>query len=125
MMTIFPYEFYSDQFINVLYRHDFDWKLYKLETKEATISSAPNLCLQYNMLYGSLQNAQAQEQVAFKVPQQPYHEAGLLANNLVRVRYLNLYYLTINIGYFYHVEDLQTKFNKNNGRFVFGFGIEL
>ncbi len=125
MMTIYPYDFYSDQFINVVYRHDFDWKLYKLETNGSSLSSAPNICLQYNMLYGGLSNAYEHELVTFKTPQNPYNEAGMLLNNLVRLRYLNLYYLTFNMGYFYHIEDLKANYNAKNGRFVFGLGIEF
>jgi uncharacterized protein DUF5686/carboxypeptidase-like protein len=121
-MTIYPYEFYTDQFVNFLFRHDFDWKLYKLEDKESLFSSAPNICLQYNMLYGTLNNRAAQQYVAFSVPDNAYHEAGLLLNNLIRLRYGNFYYLTFNMGYFYH---LTSSFDAGNGRVVFGAGIEL
>ncbi len=125
MMTIYPYDYYSDQFINLIFRHDFDWKLYKLESKATSLSSAPNICLQYNMLYGALSNAYEQELVTFKTPQNPYNEAGMLLNNLIRLRYLNLYYITLNMGYFYHIDDLKAEYNSKNGRFVFGLGIEF
>ncbi len=124
MMTIYPYEFYTDQFVNFIYRHDFDWKLYKLSDKSMGLSSAPNLSLQYNMLYGTLQHRERQQFVALSVPDNAYHEAGLLLNNIIRLRYLNLYYLTLNMGYFYHITQGQFD-SKQNGRLVMGLGIEF
>jgi len=123
MMTIYPYQFYSDQFVNLLYRHDFDWKLYKLASPKSSFSSAPNICLQYNLLYGTLKNPQAQQLVAFQIPDNAYNEVGLLLNNLVRLRYGHLYYLVLNFGYFYHPDG--GAYADKNGRFVMGAGVEL
>ena len=124
MMTIYPYEYYTDQFLNFIFRHDFDWKLYKLESPDIELSSAPNICLQYNMLYGTLLHPELQKDVTFSVPDNAYHEAGILLNNLVRYRYLNLCYLTLNMGYYYHI--MPGAFDaKHNGRVVFGAGVEF
>ena len=122
-MTIPPYQYYSDQFVNFIFRHDFDWKLWRLEAPDVKQSSAPNLCLQYNFLYGSLAHPEAQQFVNFSVPDNGYNEVGLLLNNLLRARAGNLYYLTANIGYFYHLASTPD-FGKN-GRLVFGLGVEL
>ncbi len=124
MITMYPYEYYTDQFFNVVIRHDFDWKLYKLESKKFIASSLPFISLQYDVLYGSMDNPEAQRYVGFFIPDQGYHEAGLLLNDILRVRLFNLYYLTQHIGYFYHIGDLPAT-NKDNGRFVVGLGIEL
>ena len=123
MMTIFPYQYYTDQFINFIYRHDFDWKLYKIAVPNSYLSSAPNICLQYNILYGTLAHPEAQQYVAFSVPDNAYHEAGLILNNLIRYKYLNLYYFTINIGYFYHITN--TFDAGKNGRAVFSIGFDF
>ena len=123
MMTILPYQFYTDQFINFIFRHDFDWKLFTYSNPNKSFSSAPNICLQYNMLYGTLQHPELQRDVIFSVPDNAYHEVGLLLNSLVRYRYLNLYYLTINVGYFYHVA--QPTPGTQNGRLVIGLGVEF
>ena len=123
LMTMLPYQYYTDQFASVIFRHDFDWKLYKIEIPGTKFSSAPNICLQYNVLYGTLARPEAQQYVSFAVPSNGYHEAGLQLNNLVRVIYANLYYLTINVGYFYHIIPV---FNTtNNSRAVVGLGFEL
>jgi len=125
LMTIYPYQFYTDQFVSIVYRHDFDWKLYKLESADIPYSSAPNICLQYDMLYGTLKNPAAQQYVTFSVPDNAYNEAGLLLNNLFRLRYASLYYFTINVGYFYHIIPYPIFDGRQNGRFVLGAGIEL
>ncbi len=122
MLTMYPYAYYTDQFVNVVLRHDFDWKLFKLEEPDFIYSSAPNICLQYGLLYGTLSHPEAQKYVAFSVPDNGYQEVGLLLNNIFRVRYLNLYYLTLNMGYFYHVTP---EYSDKNGRVVFGAGVEL
>ncbi len=123
IMTMLPYECYTDQFVSLIYRHDFDWKLYKVQIPATKFSSAPNICLQYNMLYGTLAHPEAQQYVYFTVPTHGYHEAGLLLNNLLRLRYGNVYYLTVNYGYFYHITP---SFDASkNGRMVLGLGVEL
>ncbi len=121
MMTFYPYDYYMDQFANFIFRHDFDWKLYTIKTKDAKFSSAPSLSVQYSMLYGTLANRQAQL-INISVPDNAYHEAGIMLNNLFRIND-HFYYSGLNIGYFYHIAsafDLS-----KNGHFVIGAGIEL
>ena len=123
MMTMSPYDYYSDRFINFLYRHDFDWRLYKIKIPETPWSSSPFISLQYNLLYGKLSQPQVQQGVAFGVPDNAYHEAGLIVNSLLRLNYFNLYYFTLNIGYFTHItQDIDLS---KNGRLVFGAGVDF
>ncbi|MES2704758.1 MAG: DUF5686 family protein [Bacteroidota bacterium] len=124
MPTMYPYAYYTDQFISVVFRHDMDRKLYKTEVKGTGLSSAPNVCLQYGLLYGTLSDRGAHKYVPFGVPDNAYHEGGLMLNNLLRLRYFDLYYLTLNVGYFYHITDAPIDV-KQHGRAVFGAGIEL
>ena len=123
MMTMLPYGYYTDQFVSVVLKHDFDWKLYKLKIPQSPLSSAPSISLQYGMLYGTLEHPEAQKYVAFAVPDNAYHEGGLILNNLIRLNYLNVYYITLNVGYFYHIEP--TTDASKNGKVVIGFGIEF
>ncbi len=125
MMTIYPYQMYTDQFVNVIIRHDFDWKLYKASMSGTSFSSAPNISLQYNVLYGTMDHPERQTIAAFNVPDKGYNEAGMILNNLLRLKYLNIYYLTLNIGYFYHITPIQAKYADQNGRLTFGLGVEL
>ena len=117
MLTIYPYEFYSDQFINAYWKHDFDWHVYNTEY------SAPSLSVAHNVLWGTLDARAVHKEVLFSTPDQAYHESGLLLNNLVRIKYFDVFYFTLNGGYFYHCTD---KLNPDkNGRFVFGVGAEF
>jgi hypothetical protein len=122
MQTMLPYEYYSDRFINFYWKHDFDWKFYDLKLTRK-FSSTPSLSIGYNVLLGSLKNKEAHQQVQFFVPDNAYHETGLMFNRLVRMKFFNMYYLNFNAGYYYHIKE---KFNhKQNGRFVFGLGVDL
>ncbi len=122
MQTMLPYEYYSDRFINFYWKHDFDWKFYDLKLTRS-FSSSPKLSLGYNALIGSLKDKQAHELVQFSVPDKAYHETGFMLNRLLRTKFVNMYHLNFNAGYYYHLEG---KFNhKQNGRFVFGLGVDL
>ncbi|MBX2907110.1 MAG: carboxypeptidase-like regulatory domain-containing protein [Taibaiella sp.] len=123
LTTMFPYEYYTDQFVQAIVRHDFDWKLYRLEAAGVPFSSAPNIGLQYGMLYGTLQNKAAHLYVPFAVPDKPYHEAGIILNGLLRQR-SSTYYQSLNIGYFYHFTPGAIDFEKN-GKLVIGVSVEL
>jgi len=120
IMTMTPYEYYSDRFGMFIYRHDFDWKLYCVNFDGSSFSSAPFISLQYGVLYGKLANVRAQQGVAFSVPDNGYHEAGAMLTDLIRINYLDLYYFTINAGYFYHIAPGSTG---DNGKFVIGAGV--
>jgi len=100
MMTLTPYQYYSEQFVNLIYRHDFDWKLYRLESAGSKFSSVPFICLQYNMLYGSISHTVSRQASLIPVPVDGINECGLLAKSLLRLRYEHLYYLSLDLGYF-------------------------
>jgi hypothetical protein len=122
MQTMLPYQYYSDRFINFYWNHDFDFRFYKLKITR-TFSSAPSLGIGYNVLWGKLKDQSAHQFVQFAVPDPAYHEAGMMLNKLLRMKFMGLYYLDLNAGYFYH---LKGEFNhRENGRFVFGLGVEL
>jgi hypothetical protein len=122
LMTMFPYDFYTDRFMQMIYRHDFDWKLYRLESGKVPLSSAPNIGLQYGMLYGELDSRTVHQNVSVGVPNNGYQEAGVLLNNLLRLR-SSTYYQSINVGYFY---NFTSNFDlEKNGKIVIGLSIEL
>ena len=123
IMTMAPYDYYMDQFVSLVFRHDCDWKIFRLGIEGSGISSAPFLSLQYNALYGTLSHPEAQRQVTFLVPDNVYHEGGLMLNSILRHNYMNVYYFTLNAGYFYHFTP--TLDLGKNGRFVYGLGVEF
>lgn len=115
--TMFPYAYFNDRYASLLYRHDFDRMLYK------TKFSCPQISVAHNMLYGKLSNSNVISNGDIATSATGYHESGLMLNRLLRVNYLNLAYLDLNAGAFYHWDD---PFNwKTNGTFVFGLGFGL
>ncbi len=123
LLTMPPNGYYTDKFVQFLYRHDFDKKLYRLESPKSVFSSIPFIGVQYNALYGLMNNQSSHLYTEISVPSSIYQEAGVLISNLLRMRAGNLYYLSFNAGYFYH---LNTMFDlEKNGKIVFGFGVEL
>jgi hypothetical protein len=121
-MNSYPYSYYSDEFCAINYTHDLDWKLYNIVLSPHKYSSAPALAIACNVLSGNMQN-RAMQLSDFMVPYKTFIESGLLLNNLLRLNY-RLYYICLNMGYFYKWDD--AAFNPNiNGRFVIGAGIEL
>lgn len=123
LMTMYPYEYYTDEYVQVCYRHDFNWKLFRIESAKSKISAAPNIGMQYNLLYGTLAHRAAHSNVAIGVPYTGYHEAGLMLNNLIRMRSGNTYYTTLNLGYFYNPTPVFSL--EQNGKLVFGLSVEL
>jgi len=124
LMTMYPYDYYTDQFVQFIYRHDFDRKLFHLAHKEVPISSAPSVGLQYGMLYGTLAHREAHSGITPGVPDgDGYHEAGLLLNNLIRLQSGSMYYYSLNAGYFYHFNGEVNM--EQNGKFVIGASVEF
>jgi hypothetical protein len=58
------------------------------------------------------------------IPAKGYHEAGLLLNNLIRLR-SRTYYQSFNIGYFYPLSVHGPVDLEKNGKIVIGASIEL
>jgi len=117
MMTMLPYEYYSDRFVNIYWQHDFDWHFFNSKF------SHPFLSIGHNLLYGNMMNRKQHLGVYFKTPDQSYHESGLCLNNLLRIKYMDLYYLTLNTGYYVHWTK---KLNlEQQGRWVLGLGFEF
>ena len=123
MLTMYPYEYYSDEFVSLVWKHDFDWRLFTISDAKASLSSSPYISIGHNFLYGRMKDRSVHRNVNFSVPDNGYQESGMLLNSIVRLKYFNVYHITLNVGYFYHwtpVFDL-----KKNGRYLLGLGIDL
>ena len=114
-LTMRPYDYFSDRYISLFYKHDFDKSLWDLKY------SKPYLSLAYNFLYGGLtaQNKNANPETSS--PTAGFHETGLLFNQLLTLNYLHLANLNLNTGPFYHW-DGPLNLNKN-ARWVFGLSV--
>ncbi|MCE3283484.1 MAG: hypothetical protein K0Q66_2221, partial [Chitinophagaceae bacterium] len=122
MQTMLPYQYYSDRFINFYWKHDFDFKFFNAKLTKG-LSSTPSLGFGYNVLWGTLKEPASHSKLSFQVPEPAYHEAGVMLNRLLKMKFMGMYYLTLNAGYYYHIHG---KFDhRQNGRFVFGLGADL
>lgn len=122
MQTMLPYQFYSNEFVNLYWNHEFDFKLFNKKIYKG-LSTSPTIGLGYNMLVGGLKDTAVHKLVNFSVPNKPYHEAGFLLNRLLKMKFMGMYYVSFNAGYFYHFDGPFD--HSKNGKFVFGLGADL
>ena len=122
LQTIYPYTYFSDAFLSWSWRHDFDWKLYDVHLG-SQFSSAPGLALVYNGLWGDMEHSGVHNQVAFSIPRSGYHEGGVLVQNMLRLQYMQLYYIGLTLGYFYPINMGDIK--PDAGTYVIGASISL
>ncbi len=92
--TLNPYDAYTDAFASGHWRHDFDFRLWNLSF------SRPSIGLGYGVLWGKLNDAAAQQGPAIFVPERPYQEGGVVLNDLLRLKYLGVAYITAHAGYY-------------------------
>jgi hypothetical protein len=121
LQTLYPYTYFSDAFLSWSWRHDFDWKLYHARIS-SDFSSMPGIALIYNGLWGNMANREVHNAFFFDVPDAGYHEAGVMVHNLIRVRYMNLYYIGLSAGYFH---PLKGAWNKDAGNYAIGGSVSL
>lgn len=53
-----------------------------------------------NSGWGGLRNA-SDHAIDFKTPDKIYLESGLIINNIIKIKYLNMFYINFGIGGFY------------------------
>lgn len=117
--TMRPYDYYSDRFVSFNWKHDFDWKLFNLKGW-----SRPYISIAHNLLYGEMKNRGVHREIAFSVPDNAYHESGVILNDLLKLSYYNLAYINIHGGYFYHWAPSGFDLRKN-GNFVMALSFGL
>ena len=92
--TMSPYEFLSDKYIHLFASHNFGSLL--INTKKFK----PQFIIVQNSGWGALNNASYQG-IDFKTKEKVYLESGLIINNIIKLNYINMFYLNFGIGGFY------------------------
>lgn len=92
--TMLPYEFLSDKYINLFYSHNFGSLLF------STKKFKPQFVVVQNSGWGSLDNSSYQG-IDFKEKDKIYLESGLIINNIIKFKYINVIYLGFGIAGFY------------------------
>lgn len=101
-------EFTSDRFVNVFFRHEFGALLLKGKKFQ------PEIAVEHNMTFGNLKNSAIHQNVPFKTLEKGYFEVGLVADNLVRIKVFNMYYLGLGFGMYYRYGPYQLDNFKDN-----------
>ncbi len=102
------YEFVSDRFVHLFFRQDFGSLLLKSKRFK------PNIIIEHNLAFGSLQNPEDHSEIAFKTMEKGFFEAGLILENLVRVKYLNFAYIGLGAGMYYRYGPYQNEAFSDN-----------
>ena len=106
--TIKPYEFLSDRYARLFFSHNFGTLLFRTE------KFAPNVVLQQNIGFGTLSNRERHLDQEFRIMDQGLYESGLVLENLVRIKYLDIAYIGIGAGVFYRYGPYSEEKSEDN-----------
>jgi len=93
--TVTPYEFLSDQYVNVHFSHNFGSLLFQVKKFK------PHLTFHQNMGWGTLSTPQNHTLIDFKTKEKGLYESGLQIDNILKLNYVNLAYLGFGAGLYY------------------------
>lgn len=108
--TLLPYEFLSDQYVNLFLKHDLGSLLFKTENFN------PGIVLHHNMGWGDLGNPES-HLWDFKTKDQIFIESGLEVTKVLKINYLDAFYIGLGGGGFYRYGFYS--FDKSSDNFVF------
>lgn len=94
-LTIGPYEFLSDRYVNVFFTHNFGSLLFHAGKFK------PMFSIIQNIGWGTLSNPEYHQQIDFKTKEKGLYETGLQIDNLVRLNFHNVGYFGFGIGGYY------------------------
>ena len=95
-LTMRPYDYYSDGYVSLLYKHDFDKYLWQSRF------SKPFLSVIHNFMIGNLSNTNKTATPDIKAPVSGYHESGIIFNQLLQKDLFHSFYIYLNAGVIYH-----------------------
>ncbi|MCU0354555.1 MAG: DUF5686 and carboxypeptidase regulatory-like domain-containing protein [Cytophagales bacterium] len=113
--TMRLYEFAADRYAYLFLKHNFGSLLFKPKSKYVR----PEINLVQSIGWGDLTNRNRHEGIAFDTPRRGYFESGLLVNNLLRIEYLDLYYIGLGGGAFYRYGPYALENQRDNVVFKF------
>jgi hypothetical protein len=117
--TMEPDEFACDQYVNFFFRHNFGNFLFKAGKFK------PEFIIAHNLMFGTLSTSmfRAHEPEALQAPEFGYYEGGLIIDNLIRLKLLNVAYLGIGGGAFYRYGHYS--FDKTLDNFAFKLSFRI
>lgn len=116
--TMKPYEFLSDRYVNLFFTHNFGTLL--LETPKFK----PRIIVAHNTGWGTLRNG-PDHGIDFTEKDRVFLESGLLINNIIRFKLLNIYYIGFGGGGFYRYGQYTCDKFLDNTAFKFSMTVAL
>lgn len=101
-------EFLSNKYASLYFKHSFGSLLFKYKKFE------PELVVLTNILYGTLDAKERQQNITFKTPDKSYFESGILINNLLKLSTYN-----VGFGTYYRYGYYALENQKSNWAFKF------
>lgn len=92
LMTVYPYAYFADRYLSLGYRHDWNPFLY------AHRWSRPALAISHQLWWGGAHEHHQKANPETPFPRGPVQETGILVPGLLRLRYLNLIYIQLQVG---------------------------
>ena len=94
--TMFPNEFFADQYVNLFFRHNFGKLLFQ------STKFKPELLLVSSFAYGTMSQLENHRNFDFKTLDKGYLESGIQLNSLARIKYIyNGVYIGFGAGIYY------------------------
>jgi hypothetical protein len=115
--TVSPYEFLSDEYLDLFYTHNFGSLLFEKPKFK------PKFIIAQNIGWGLLKNASDHSGIDFKEKDKIFLESGLLINNLLSFKIFNLYHLGFGGGAFYRYGHYS--YDKIIDNFAFKMSVSL
>lgn len=108
--TMLPYEFLSDQYVNLFLSHDFGGLLFK------TGKFQPGLTLHNNLGWGNLsdKNKSSNLLIDYKIKNKVFMETGLQVDKILKLNYLDVGYLGLGAGVYYRYGAYENTNTKDN-----------
>ncbi len=95
--TMDLYEFANNRFLNLFWTHNFGQLLYKSPIK----FFQPELVIAQSIGIGTLNNPNAHQQIEVQDYSKGYFESGVMINNILRFRYMDLAYFGLGGGVYF------------------------
>jgi hypothetical protein len=105
--TMFPYEFVSDEYVHLFLTHDIGGLLFKSNNFQ------PGVILHQNMGWGDLRN-NFSHSIPFRTKDKIFMESGIEFTKLLKMNYLDTYYLGFGVGAFYRYGEYALNRSKDN-----------
>lgn len=105
--TMLPYEFVSDRYVHLFLTHDVGGLLFKSKNFQ------PGVILHHNMGWGDLREGFSHS-IPFRTKDKVFIESGIELTKLLKINYLDTYYLGFGVGGFYRYGEYALNRSKDN-----------